>query len=83
MSAIAIDVSELGINVNDLLARLKRNQEIIITSSNHPVAKITAVNEPELESTTTGRRQSGLTKGAAWMSPDFNEPLDDFAEYMP
>lgn len=82
MSAIAVDVSELGINVNDLLARLKRNQEIIITSSNHPVAKITAVNEPEVEST-TGRRQSGLTKGAAWMSPDFNEPLDDFAEYMP
>jgi antitoxin (DNA-binding transcriptional repressor) of toxin-antitoxin stability system len=82
MSAIAIDISESDISVKDLLARLKGDQEIIITSSNHPVAKLTAVNEPEIEPT-TGRRQSGLTKGAAWMSPDFNEPLEDFAEYMP
>lgn len=27
-------------------------------------------------------RQWGLLKGKGWMSDDFNEPLDDFKEYM-
>ena len=44
MSAIAIDISETNITLKDLLARLTGNQEIIITSSNQPVAKVTAVN---------------------------------------
>ena len=85
MSAIAIDISELDITVKELLARLTRNQEIIITFSNQPVAKVTAVSAPAVEEPAAApkRRQAGLTQGAAWMSPDFNEPLEDFAEYMP
>ena len=27
-------------------------------------------------------RQSGSAKGQVWMSPDFDEPLADFQEYM-
>lgn len=85
MSAIAIDISELDIPVKELLARLQRNQEIIITASNQPVAKLTAISAPAVAEAdpTSECRQSGLTQGAAWMSPDFNEPLADFAEYMP
>ena len=32
---------------------------------------------------TKKRRQSGSTKGQIWMSEDFDEPLEDFEEYMP
>ncbi|MGK7946575.1 MAG: DUF2281 domain-containing protein [Microcystaceae cyanobacterium] len=28
------------------------------------------------------RRQCGSAKGQIWMSPDFDEPLEDFREYM-
>ncbi len=28
------------------------------------------------------RRQSGSAKGLIWMSPDFDQPLEDFSEYM-
>lgn len=85
MSAIAIEISELDITVSELMARLTRNQEIIITSSNQPIAKVTAVTEPAIEQAAAApkRRQGGLTEGSAWMSADFNEPLEDFAEYMP
>ena len=83
MSTIAIDISELDITVKDLLARLTREQEIILTASNQPVAKLTDISEQVVEPAVKERRQSGLTKGAAWMSPDFNEPLEDFAEYLP
>ncbi len=85
MSAIAIDISELDITVSELITRLTRNQEIIITSSNQPIAKVTAVSEPAVEQAVAApkRRQGGLTEGIAWMIPDFNDPLEDFAEYMP
>ncbi len=81
MSAIAIDISELDISVKDLLARLKLDREIVITDSNQPVAKLTAVNEPA--AATPKRRQGGQSDSIVWISPDFDEPLEDFKEYMP
>jgi predicted DNA-binding antitoxin AbrB/MazE fold protein len=29
------------------------------------------------------RRQAGSLAGQIWMAPDFDEPLDEFADYMP
>ncbi len=84
MSVIAIDASELGISVDDLMSRLKRDQEIILTSSNKPVAKIIAVNEQITSSISEPkRRRGGQSDSIIWISPDFDEPLDDFKEYMP
>ncbi|HEX4948431.1 MAG TPA: DUF2281 domain-containing protein [Blastocatellia bacterium] len=85
MSAIAIDISELDISVKELLAQLKRNQEIVITASNQPVAKLTAVSESAVEeiSNVPKRRQGGQSDSIVWISPDFDEPLEDFKEYMP
>jgi Protein of unknown function (DUF2281) len=28
------------------------------------------------------RRQAGSAEGQIWMAPDFDEPLEDFREYM-
>lgn len=83
MSAIAIDISELDISVKDLLARLQRNHEIIITSSNQPVAKLTDISEQVVEAVVPKRRQGGQSESIIWISPDFDEPLEDFKEYMP
>ena len=84
MSAIAIDVSDTNITLKDLLARLTGNHEIIITSSNQPVAKVTAVSEPVGETAAAPkRRQGGQSDSIVWISPDFDEPLEDFREYMP
>ncbi len=85
MSAIAIDISELDISVKELLAQLKRNQEIVITARNQPVAKLTAVGEQTSEflDTAPKRRQGGQSDSIVWISPDFDEPLEDFKEYMP
>ncbi len=84
MSTIAIDISELDITVKDLLARLTCEQEIIITASNRPVAKLTDISEPIVETAAAPkRRQGGQSDSIVWISPDFDEPLEDFAEYMP
>jgi antitoxin (DNA-binding transcriptional repressor) of toxin-antitoxin stability system len=85
MSAIAVDISEFTTKLKELITSLKRDEEILITAENLPVARLTAVNgqTPEQLETKPNRRQAGLTEGIAWISPDFDEPLEDFAEYMP
>ncbi len=86
MSAITMDVSEFATKVKEVIASLKPDEEVIITGDNNQVlAKLTPVSEQVNEplETKPKRRQLGLSEGPAWMSPDFNEPLEDFAEYMP
>lgn len=35
-----------------------------------------------IEQQTIQFRKAGSLKGKIWMSPDFDEPLDEFKEYM-
>lgn len=84
MSAIAIDISEFAGNAKELIVHLKRDEEIVITADNQPVARLTSLVEQQTESTPSlqKRRHAGTAKGDFWMSPDFNAPLDEFKEYM-
>jgi hypothetical protein len=48
-------------------------------------AKVTVTVEPQENVTAPVHRLAeirGLGKGKVWMSDDFDEPLEDFAEYM-
>jgi antitoxin (DNA-binding transcriptional repressor) of toxin-antitoxin stability system len=84
MSAISIDIHETNISIKDLIGLLYLHEEIIITDKNEPIAKATSLI-PRIAQNVSDQqpRQIGLTKGEAWISPDFDEPLEDFAEYMP
>lgn len=44
--------------------------------------KIIQVTIEEVSQPTRKRRQSGSAKGQIWLSPDFDEPLADFEDYM-
>ncbi|MBH8555929.1 DUF2281 domain-containing protein [Nostocaceae cyanobacterium CENA357] len=44
--------------------------------NNQPIFKILRINQPKK------RRQSGSAQGLIFMSPDFDEPLEGFREYM-
>ena len=85
MSVVTMDIAEFATKVKEVIASLKPDEEIIITGDNNQVlAKLTPVNEQiKEEETKPKRRRAGTAEGHAWMSPDFNEPLEDFAEYMP
>lgn len=58
---------------SELVQRAMMGEEIIVTKENRPVVKIVQVKPV--------KRKPGTGKGV-WMSPDFDEPLDDFKEYM-
>ncbi len=80
-----LDFSELTPQAQALLNNLQPGEEIIITTEEKPVFKLTPLNGHvnSEQVPTRKRRQVGLSNTIIWISPDFDEPLEDFAEYMP
>lgn len=71
-----LSIQQAQAELADLIHRLKPGDEVVITDNNEPVAK--------LARTTPQKRwpcKAGSAKGKIWMAPDFNEPLEEFAEY--
>jgi prevent-host-death family protein len=58
---------------SELVRKAMLGESIIVTKDNKPVVKIVAIKP--------AKRKPGTVKGI-WMAPDFDAPLDDFAEYM-
>jgi len=71
-----ISVQEAGRKLSELIQGLKPGDDVLITDDDRPVARLTGVPHP-------ARRALGTLKGTVtYMSPDFDEPLDEFREYM-
>ena len=71
-----VDISVAQAQITELLQSALQGEEIIITRDNHPILKLIQVSsQPK-------RRQRGSAKGQIWMAADFDEPLEDFKEYM-
>jgi len=83
MSAITMNVSEFATKVEEVIANLKRDEELLLTGDqNQVVAKVVPACESAMPETKSKRRRAGTAEGAFWMSPDFNAPLEEFKEYM-
>lgn len=74
-----ITLQEAQANLSAVIQRLSPGEELLITDNEKPVAKLTAsVAEPPKKP-----RQLGTMRGSVlYMAPDFDAPLDDFAEHM-
>ncbi len=70
---IQLDITEAKSNLSKLLDLAIKGEEIVITQNSQPVAKISPIKRP---------LKRGSAKGKVWMSDDFDEPLEDFQEYM-
>ena len=73
-----IDISEALMHMPQLIDEASRGAEIIITKDNQPIVKLVPMLLPG------GRRSSlfGIDKGLITISDDFDEPLEDFKDYM-
>lgn len=74
MTAKMIEINDVSINLDTLLAFLNTNGEVILTRDNVPVARLSP-----MEATTPPRdypRIPDLHQGV-WMSDDFTAPLSD------
>ncbi len=59
-----------------LVGEALKGEEVVIARNGKPLVKLVPVKE---------RKPSdafGMDRGKLWISPDFDEPLEDFKEYM-
>jgi antitoxin (DNA-binding transcriptional repressor) of toxin-antitoxin stability system len=77
MAAI-ITLEEAQASLKELIKKLAPGEEIVITENQQPVAKLIAERPSH-----PARPAPGLGKGSIlYMAPDFDEPLEEFKEYM-
>jgi len=76
--AITVTIEEAQAKLKELLHELSPGEEIIITEQHRTVARLRSELEQPVK-----RPPPGLGKGSILhMSADFDEPLDEMAEYM-
>lgn len=75
--AESVTIHEAKTNFSKLVRRAEAGEEIVVRRGRQPVARIVP-----LEKRGGGVRGRGSMKGEIWIADDFDEPLDDFAEYM-
>jgi prevent-host-death family protein len=76
---MTVSIEQAQANLGELVRRLRPGEEVVITESERPVAKLSAVMPAQQRSP----RQPGTLRGTVlYMAPDFDAPLDDFKEYM-
>jgi antitoxin (DNA-binding transcriptional repressor) of toxin-antitoxin stability system len=71
-------LDDVGGRLGELVASLAPGDEVVLTRDQHPVAKLVPIAEGE-------RAVRPCEPGSAkdtqhWMSPDFNDSLDEFGE---
>ncbi|MGA2700113.1 MAG: type II toxin-antitoxin system prevent-host-death family antitoxin [Isosphaeraceae bacterium] len=73
-----VTIQEAQARLSDLIHRLAPGDEVVITENGEPVAKL-ARTEPKKQ----WPCKAGSAKGTIhWMSLVFDEPLEEFKEYV-
>jgi prevent-host-death family protein len=73
----SIPLQQAQANLVDLVHQLAPGDEVIITENNKPVARIVPPTSSQ-----PARKLGTLQGTVLYIAPDFDDPLDDFKEYM-
>ena len=69
------NIADAKARFSELIEKAILGEEVIVAKDNKPVARIVPLRP--------ARRQPGTGKGQIrFLAPDFDAPLDDFAEYQ-
>jgi prevent-host-death family protein len=71
-----IDINQAKQNFPELIEKTVSNGEVIITKDGQPIVKMVPLTKPKKE------RKLGTAKGLIKMADDFDQPIDDFKDYM-
>lgn len=73
-----MSVEEAQAKLKELIDKLAPGEEVILTENQQPVAKLIGERLAR-----PPRPAPGLGKGSIlYMAPDFDEPMEEFREYM-
>jgi antitoxin (DNA-binding transcriptional repressor) of toxin-antitoxin stability system len=69
-----LPLKEAETKLAELISKAASGEEVVITGEDGRDFKIVPANQK--------RRIVGIAKDSVWMAEDFDEPLEDFKEYM-
>lgn len=72
-----VNVAEAKAKLARLIDAALQGEEVIIARRNRPVVRLVALRNPK------SPIGFGALRGSVRISPDFEQPLDDFAAYAP
>ena len=72
-----IEIAQAILKINELLEMVAKGQEIIITKNHDPIVKLSAVKSSKKRPSLFGSDRDIIA-----ISDDFDEPLDDFQDYI-
>ncbi|MEM8535316.1 MAG: type II toxin-antitoxin system prevent-host-death family antitoxin [Chloroflexota bacterium] len=72
-----VDITEAQRRLLDLIEAAEHGEEVIITRSQQPLIQLVPIYR------SFHQPQFGSACGRITITDDFDEPLDDFREYMP
>ena len=77
MDILQVNIHEAKTQLSKLIQAALNGKEVIIAKGNKPVVRLEVLSEAK------GDRKIGNVKDLVlFMADDFDEPLDDFKEYM-
>jgi antitoxin (DNA-binding transcriptional repressor) of toxin-antitoxin stability system len=77
METLQVNIHEAKTQLSKLIQAALNGKQVIIARGNKPVVRLEVLPEAR------GGRQIGAAKGLILhMADDFDEPIDDFREYM-
>jgi len=72
-----VTLQEAQAKLSELIHGLTPGDEVLITENNRPVAKLASTQPKKLWPC-----KAGSAKGKIHMAPNFDEPIEEFKEYM-
>jgi len=73
---IQVNIHHAKTHLSKLIQKAIEGEEVVIAKDNIPIVKLIQISySPQ-------NRKLGSAQGKIHLSEDFNEPIDDFAEYV-
>ena len=81
MTTSNLDIKEVNLHLAELADRVAAGgEEIVVTRDGRPVAKLVAADPPAADYLQP--REPGSAEGMFIVPDDFDDPVEDFADYM-
>ena len=77
MDTLRVNIHEAKTQLSKLIQAAVNGKEVIIARGNKPIVRLEVLAEAKSE-----RKIGNVKDLLVFMSDDFDEPLDDFKEYM-
>lgn len=78
---LQVNLIEAANNLPALIQKAMNGEEVVIANESSQMVKLVPLQFKPLQELKPKRRL-GLAKGRIKMAPDFDEPLEEFKEYM-